>query len=429
MGPQEDDQSRQEDAKRLVFWNDLKDLWPSLPPGSRQVMVRDTAKALHRFWQEGGKLGMLNLSMLACYPFAENSHPRIPALPAGAHPEPRLRLMELMADWYLETKEVASLRERLCFLRTFMAQEDVERGFARPILAQVESLATGRALRRVGDTYRAALTFPATQGRRDGEAYSGFWAPRPDVTAVELKEAIREALALDTADVLKKGDKGQVVHTRLLGRDVIIKGFEIRTAGDRLKNAFRSSRGRRAFAAARTLQETGLPTPEPLGFLDVNVGSRPRRSYFMAVFLPHCTTVRAWLEEHYAGLPDEEQGGLRDDLMYALLDLYNNGIYHADTKTSNALLEYPEDRRRRQVIWIDLEHARFGFKPGRRKILRNLIQLNGSLGPTFPDASRRAFLDDLSPAYPWVTSWWVIQRIRGATWWRLFKERRGWAGP
>jgi hypothetical protein len=110
------------------------------------------------------------------------------------------------------------------------------------------------------------------------------------------------------------------------------------------------------------------------------------------------------------------------------LQLYRNRIYHGDTKSANILLRSPDKPDRRAFFWIDLECVKFGVLPTRRQIIRNLVQLNGSLGSKVLEEDRMAFLHDMSQFYPWLAQPGVAKKIRRWTRRRLLKQKRGWYG-
>ncbi len=221
----------------------------------------------------------------------------------------------------------------------------------------------------------------------------------------------------------------RVFRAQVLGQDALVKRYEVCGLLKKLKYVFRTSRGRRAFAASEGLTARGMPTPRPLGFLEVYDGLGPRRSYFITSFLTDACTVRSWIETRYGNLPEESRRAFRSALLRLLLNLYEHRVYHADTKTSNMLLQRPSDAGPWDVLWVDLECVRLGVRPGRRRIVRNLVQINGSLCPAVSDEDRLDFLKALSKTYPWAARPRVVRRIRRWTDWRLSRERRGIAGP
>src|SRR5690606_17473581 len=104
----------------------------------------------------------------------------------------------------------------------------------------------------------------------------------------------------------------------------------------------------------------------------------------------------------------------RETLREFWLDLERRGIYHDDTKTLNILVQTPADAPMK-LWWIDPESVHPGHRPGRRQILRNLVQLNGSLRTWVPDEQRLLFLKEIAQVHPWLRVPSVEQKIRDWT--------------
>ena len=74
------------------------------------------------------------------------------------------------------------------------------------------------------------------------------------------------------ATLLKDGNSATVVRTELAGRPVIIKRYNIKNAGHRLRRLFRETRASNAWRAAHLLQMAGIKTPAPLVLLEQRRG-------------------------------------------------------------------------------------------------------------------------------------------------------------
>ena len=261
--------------------------------------------------------------------------------------------------------------------------------------------------------------------RRDWRG-TGSWMQR-DPAPEDLVHAI-ETLEASPRRVLKSSGINHVLKGEMLGESVILKRYDLPRPRHRIKYLMRPSRGRRAWAAALTLRACRIPTPPCLGFFECG-GRLPGTSY--AIFraeddiLSARTWIKAWLHQR----TDAFRTGFRDDLVDALLALYRRGIYHGDTKTSNMLVRAPDDPDRREFLWIDLECVRFGVSPSRRQILRNLVQLNGSVGSKLSEGDRLEFLDEMAEIYPWLAGSHIAERIRAWTLKRLAREQSGQCGP
>ncbi|MGD9873624.1 MAG: lipopolysaccharide kinase InaA family protein [Kiritimatiellia bacterium] len=272
--------------------------------------------------------------------------------------------------------------------------------------------------------YRAALRMVPTGIRSGDKCLAGCWADRPDMSPVELLSLIQESIARPDAAVIKQTGRITVTRTRLEGAEVIIKGYDLSGTLENLKYLFRHSRARRFWAAALTLRQLGIPTPEPMGFLECWKHGIPAASFIITGFVPDTDDASRWLGWTSNTKPEDVKRALAKDLASAIAGLYSHGIYHRDTKTSNLLLEYPLDPVRRRFLWLDLECLTCGVRPGRHKIIRNVVQVVGSLGPEATCAERELIIREFACIFPWLTGRNVMKRIHCWTDRRMHKERR-----
>ena len=283
---------------------------------------------------------------------------------------------------------------------------------------------------QIGSRYRQLLRTPAgTDFHREKNTYRLRLPDGPDRPS---PEALLDDLLLAEASperIFKKNDANYVFKTRLYGRPVLVKRFDLRGIAQRIKYLPRRPRGKRAWAASLTLDAAAIPTPRALGFLTVTRSGLPLHSYAIHHFLEDTTTARRWIKAQLHRQPEAFRKAFSDHLLKALKELYSLRIYHADTKTSNLLVRSPEDPAKRTFFWIDLECMSFNRTPTRSRIMRNLVQLNGSVGSKLSDEDRIDFLHGLADIAPWVMEPWVEQRLRSWTLTRLTRELRGECGP
>jgi len=282
----------------------------------------------------------------------------------------------------------------------------------------------------IGSRYRQLLRTPSgTEIRRGNNTYRLHLEEGSDQQAPDrfLDDLMRAESSPDR--IFKKSGVNYVFKTNLGGQSAIVKRFDLRGMAHRIKYLPRTARGKRAWAASRTLDAAGIPTPRAMGFLSVTRSGLPVRSYAIHQFLNDATTARRWIKARLHQLPNPARKEFSDHLLNSLKELYSLRIYHADTKTSNLLVRSPEDPAKRTFFWIDLECVSFNRSPNKSRILRNLVQMNGSIGSKLPDQDRIDFLHGLSDIAPWVQDPWVEQRIRSWTMTRLTRELRGECGP
>jgi len=419
-----------EPRQQVVLWRELAQMWPLLSGRRRRALLRTTAELVHRLWREGADLSRVVLDAMAFKPLEPIPEVKPPYgdLGLGREAEPLERLFDKLASLYVQAGSALSRREALYFLRAFLAQEQLEPGSLWEAARRIDRVAAReRRLRAVG-LYRQALA-TGVRLREAGAGAVGYWSPQPALPPGDLAGAIRAAEASPDTEVIRAHPNAAVLRGQLFGRDVLIKRYEKRRVPARLKYAVRVSRSQRAYAAAWTLRRIGIPTPAPLGFLSFRAGGLPSESYYIVECIPQTCTLRRWLEQYYGEQPEEARIALRETLLERLLQLYRHGAYHADTKASNIIMPDRPEGPFARMAWIDLDCVRFGAKPSRYQVLRNLVQLNGSVCAFVGRADRLAFLRRMARDFPWVSGAAVQGWIAVQCAWRLQKERWGWAGP
>lgn len=257
----------------------------------------------------------------------------------------------------------------------------------------------------------------------------GCWLPDPARTPDALAQEIEAALRDGRVTVIKDGRAIRVVRAVLFGVDSFLKIYRTDTPGRRWKYRFRASRAWRAWAAAHTLLRRGIPTPEPLGLLERREGGWPAESIYLCRPVGGALDARQWMERGWASWTPDQRAAAAASLRAYLCAWFRSGMYHADTKASNILVaggEPPE--RHPALLAIDLECVDLKRGATRWRILRNLVQLNGSLAHVVDAAERRRFLEALADDFPWLASGWALRIIGAWTARRLGRERRGICG-
>jgi len=299
----------------------------------------------------------------------------------------------------------------------------------------IETDARGSATESSADAlgiYRRSLRAAAPRiCRRGGRDFRVQWRGKAGDDPESLVEALEalESGRHTPQRIYSRGERTTVLRMEFEGRPLILKRFHLPSLRERVKYAVRASRAHRAWATARALDEIGIDAPNAPGFIDVRSASLPEASYLFLEFLEGAVPCRRWIKAWLHQREDDFRERFGRDLAGRLRDLYHRGIYHADTKTSNILVRDPEQPDLRRFYWIELESFRFGIPPTQKRILRNLVQINGSIGSKLSDTDRLAFLGYLSDVAPWAMNPGVADRIRARTLQRLNRELRGECGP
>ncbi|MFH0907891.1 MAG: lipopolysaccharide kinase InaA family protein [bacterium] len=415
----------------LVSWNRLRPGWRALPRGERQALLRAAADGLHDTWSSGARLSALSLSHLAFERTGGTVTARLSgtARPPGRKSSPPHDLLNTMAAWNVQVRDALSPRDALHFLRRFMRHERMDPAAMRHAILTVAAMTESQVRRRAASLYRASLEEEHPDGHETPGVLRCEWHPDTSVDARALFAAIERIERAPETRTLKSNPIIRVMRANLLGHDALIKRYDLPRRIDRLKYRFRASRARRAWAAARTMLGLGIPTPEPLGFLEIYKGGVAARSYVFTEFMADAVSTYRWIKANYHRRPADWRVQFRRDLLACLLALYDRGIYHADTKTPNLLMTHPDDAARRTFYWIDLECVIAGVTPGRHEIVRNLVQLNGSFRHWVPEEDRIAFLRDIARRYPWLDRPRIVNKIRRWTLKRWRNEVSKHIGP
>lgn len=199
--------------------------------------------------------------------------------------------------------------------------------------------------------------------------------------------------------------------------------------GHRHFDRWRPSRAKLAWAAGRALAEVGIPAVEAVGYVEDSPDIGPFRSCLVMREMPGQINLREWVRRHHRALDAAAWRAWREHLCECWLQLGRAGVYHDDTKALNVLTPAEWRPNPHRLTWIDLESVRIGHRPGRRGVLRNLVQLNGSLRKWVPASERVAFLEQAAQEHPWLRAWWVEPLIRRWTRRRLLHEVRTRCGP
>lgn len=387
-----------------------------VPAGMRHGVLREAARACAQYVLGGGVLGGIDAEASRF----RKGHLHLLPLPPGAGGLPRREAVEagleaLEAQWgVLAPGEGDRLRFLLGFCGELAKRDAVWLSWARLWLRARERRVAAEARER----YRHRLE--GVETGEDGVAV-GVWHGRVETDAAGLLRAV-EGRMREAATVLKRGRRADVWEEVLLGEEVVVKHFAPNPR--RWKQGLGPTRARRAWAGSHVLRGLGLDAPEVMGFVERLEGGVPKDSYVVLRRIPDTVSLREWLRRRYHGMGAEARGRLRHRVREEVLRLYRHGIYHKDTKLHNLLVrEMPGGGMR--FWWIDLEDIRAPGRVGFWMVVRNFVQMNGSVPRRLPREERLAFVRGFSARYGWAAHPGVVAFVERKTRRRLRREVRG----
>ena len=148
------------------------------------------------------------------------------------------------------------------------------------------------------------------------------------------------------ADMLKDGNSATVVRAKIGERAVVIKRYNIKSTGHRLRRLFRETRATNAWRAAHLLQMAGIKTPAPLVLLEQRRGPLRGVSYLV--------TEDAGGEEMLDAYQQREPSAAElDDVQDIFRVMRELQLCHGDFKARNFLVT----ERGGELIDLDVLHA------------------------------------------------------------------------
>jgi hypothetical protein len=219
--------------------------------------------------------------------------------------------------------------------------------------------------------------------------------------------------------------RAEVLAGNVLGQAAVVKRFAPNPR--RWRRKWEVSRARRAWCGACTLQEAGIPSTPPLGWIERRENGRLLESFFISLELPAHDNARVWMRRTLPSLSSTGRNRLRHRLRREVDHLHRYGLSHQDLKLSN-LMVLEGTHRPERFFWIDLEDLR-PDGPSPLTFLRNLYQLNGSLPRQVSREERKAFARGFRRRFPLAAHPWIHAYVEHETRKRLRRELKRLKGP
>lgn len=206
--------------------------------------------------------------------------------------------------------------------------------------------------------------------------------------AIELLADPDRLFSEPRAEVVK--DQKKIKVARISGgiagsaANVYLKRYNAFSWRYRLFSILGPSAARRAWRGASILIENGFQTGRPVAAVECRSWGMLTKSFYVSQEIPSAKTVDAcWIEELSRGRGAEERRRRRELLQASAAlfrRLHQARIYHNDLKDANILVG-PADRYTEQSFFLlDLEGIRRVSRLGLRRRIKNLVQLNRTLG-------------------------------------------------
>jgi tRNA A-37 threonylcarbamoyl transferase component Bud32 len=195
-----------------------------------------------------------------------------------------------------------------------------------------------------------------------------------------------ELLARPDTRMLKRRDAGRTVGmVRLDGEDVVVKLYEEDGVIDALERLVLGSAAARAARGIARMREAGFAVPDLVAVLETPLVRASRRSVLVT------RPVGGERADHARErLPAAERGRLAERLGGYVRALHGRGAYPQDLWMTNLIAVRDGDGW--SWVLVDLDRVRLYRSLSWRRCLKNLVQIERSLGRVWSAEERSAFL-------------------------------------
>ena len=187
-----------------------------------------------------------------------------------------------------------------------------------------------------------------------------------------------EELFSHNVQLLKSGDSTRNALARLSDaklegspEEIFVKEFRSKNILHSLKPRFSRHRAQMAWQISWHLLDSGIPVPEPEGYLLRKSGPFYGKGYFFSKVLSGCNNLAtlAWTSKELS--KRLASGGLVEALARGIAELHDCGVTHGDLKWSNILVDEKDNR-----LWfVDLDSAKLHTHfLGPSKVARDLAR-------------------------------------------------------
>jgi len=176
---------------------------------------------------------------------------------------------------------------------------------------------------------------------------------------------------------------------------VYIKRYNAFSLCYRLQSFFARSAAAKSLRGAAILRQAGILTATPVAAVEMRRWGMLERSFYVSEEIVAAKTANAYWCENLKTIPGLQGFRMRRRFLTELSRrfgrLHRQRIYHDDLKDFNILVR-EDSQGRHKFFLLDLEGVRrCGYLPARRRV-KNLVQLNRTLGRFLSRTEKLKFL-------------------------------------
>lgn len=201
--------------------------------------------------------------------------------------------------------------------------------------------------------------------------------------------------------IIKDQKRIKVSKVRWNGEDIYIKRYNPYSIWSRIEGSLNGSKAFRSWQGAKLLMDKGLSTAYPLASIEHRKWGILKESFYVTRAIEDSWISVDYYKEKFvdkAASITDKRDFLRS-LAKLFSDIHGKGIYHNDLKDYNILVR--EEEGHLSFFLLDLEGIKEYETLPESKRLKNLIQLNRTLGRLVNNPAKIAFLKEYCGTGEW----------------------------
>jgi serine/threonine protein kinase len=193
---------------------------------------------------------------------------------------------------------------------------------------------------------------------------------------------------LPGCEVIKDQKKIKVARAKIViqgdAKTVYIKRYNAFSWRYRFGSFFQSSGAVRSLIGAAILAESGIRTARPLAAVESRAWGMLNKSFFLSEEIGGAKTADSYWQEELVPVKGKEGVRKRKQFLRGMGELFRSlheqDVYHNDLKDANILVRPNASGELEHFYLLDLEGIRRYRELNRRRRIKNLVQLNRTLG-------------------------------------------------
>ncbi len=232
------------------------------------------------------------------------------------------------------------------------------------------------------------LVFPEFVHHRRGSASIWIDAKLADPAFVDRLADADQLFAESNCQIIKDQRKIKVGRLTLpiagRPRTVFVKRYNVSSLRHKLASPFIQSGAFLSLRGAAILRAAHVPTALPVAAVDNRRGGALTKSFFLSEEIVGGETVDAYWRGRLLGLTGREGTALRRRFLAELARLFETlhcqQIYHNDLKDANILATADPGDNGLRLFLLDLDGVTGFARLSARRRVKNLVQINRTLG-------------------------------------------------